>query len=409
MDFDDTKEQAEFRAKAQTFLKTHATLKSRAQSRVETKPELVERARAWQKLKADNGWACLSWPKEYGGQGATPIELIIWAQEETCYDVPAAPYEIGLGMCGPTMIAYASEEHKKKRLPLMVSGEDIWCQLFSEPGAGSDLANLRTRCEKDGDDWIINGQKIWTSGAQFSDWGILVTRSDPSVPKHKGLTFFFVDMKSAGIEVRPIKQISGDTGFNEVYFTDVRIPDHQRLGAVGDGWKVSLTTLMNERLAVGDAGGADVPQLLELLGKVEIDGEPALKNAAVKHKLANWYCQMSGLKNTKYRMMSALAKGQAPGPESSISKVVSASKMGDIGSFAIDLMDMGGILVDDSGQDPLNTALFHLSFMGAPGYRIAGGTDEILRNIIAERVLGLPQDIRVDKGVPYSEVAQGEG
>jgi alkylation response protein AidB-like acyl-CoA dehydrogenase len=406
MNFEDTTQEAEFRAEARAFLSANATLKSEMAPRKETEQEHITRARAWQKLKSDNGWACLSWPKEYGGRDASSMELIIWGQEESQYDVPVGPYAIGLGMCGPTMIAYASDEHKAARLPRMSAGEDIWCQLFSEPGAGSDLANLRTRCEKDGDDWIINGQKIWTSGAHYCDWGILVTRSDPTVPKHKGLTFFFLDMKSPGVEVRPIKQISGDSNFNEVYFTDVRIPDSQRLGAVGDGWTVSLTTLMNERLAVGDAGGSDVPQLMELLGKVDVDGAPALENAAVREKVANWYCQMAGLRNTKYRVMSALSSGNTPGPESSITKIISANKMLDIGSFGIDLMDMGGILIDRDG-DELESRLFQGSFMGGPGYRIAGGTDEVLRNIIAERVLGLPQDVRVDKGIPYNEVAQG--
>ena len=406
MNFDDTPQEAAFRAEACAFLVANATLKADAPPRKESEHDHIQRARAWQKLKSDNGWACLRWPVEYGGRGASPMELIIWGQEESKYDVPTGPYAIGLGMCGPTMIAYASNEHKQARLPRMSAGEDIWCQLFSEPGAGSDLANLRTRCERDGDDWIINGQKIWTSGAHYCDWGILVTRSDPTVAKHKGLTFFFLDMKSPGVEVRPIKQISGDANFNEVYFTDVRIPDSQRLGAEGDGWTVSLTTLMNERLAVGDAGGSDVPQLMKLLGKLDIDGAPALENASVREKVANWYCQMSGLRNTRYRVMSALSRGQTPGPESSITKIISANKMLDIGSFGIDLMDMGGILVDRDG-DELDSRLFQGSFMGGPGYRIAGGTDEVLRNIIAERVLGLPQDVRVDKGVPYNEIAQG--
>ncbi len=406
MNFDDTPQEAEFRADAQAFLQANATYKSEAATRRETLHDHIVRAKAWQKLKYDNGWACLSWPKEYGGRSATPMELIIWGQEESRCDVPTGPYAIGLGMCGPTMIAYASQEHKAERLPRMSSGVDIWCQLFSEPSAGSDLANLRTRCERDGDDWIINGQKIWTSGAHYCDWGILVTRSDPSVPKHKGLTFFFLNMKSPGVEVRPIRQASGESNFNEVYFTDVRIPDHQRLGEVGDGWRVSLTTLMNERLAVGDAGGCDVPELVELAKKVHIDGEPALNNAAVRAKIADWYCQMSGLRNTKLRTMSALSRGDTPGPENSITKVVSANKMLDIGSFAIDLMDMGGILVDADDTD-FGSHSFQGSFMGGPGYRIAGGTDEILRNIIAERVLGLPQDVRVDKGIPYNEVPQG--
>ena len=406
MNFDDTPEEATFRAEAQAFLSANAELKGTVDRRDETEAEYIERARVWQKLKSENGWACLSWPVEYGGRGASPMELIIWGQEEGKYDAPVGPYAIGLGMCGPVVAAYASENHKKERLPRMVSGEDIWCQLFSEPSAGSDLANLRTRSERDGDDWIINGQKIWTSGAHYCDWGILVTRSDPTVAKHKGLTFFFLDMKSPGVEIRPIKQISGGSNFNEVYFTDVRIPDSQRLGEVGGGWGVSLTTLMNERLAVGDATGNDVPDLMELVSRVELDGEPALRNHAVREKIANWYCQMSGLRNTRYRVMSALSRGQTPGPENSITKIVSAGKLQGIGSFGIDLMDMGGIVVD-SDNDDLDSQLFQGSFMGAPGLRIAGGTDEVLRNIIAERVLGLPQDVRVDKGIPFNEVAQG--
>jgi alkylation response protein AidB-like acyl-CoA dehydrogenase len=225
------------------------------------------------------------------------------------------------------------------------------------------------------------------------------------VPKHKGLTFFFLDMHSPGIEVKPIKQISGGANFNEVYFTDVRIPDAQRLGAVGQGWQVSITTLMNERLAVGNAGGADVDELLSLARAIKIDGKPALKNAAVREKIAEWYCQTSGLKFTNYRVISALSRGQTPGPENSITKVVSAAKQQDIGSFGLDLMDMGGILMD-ARKVPASAA-FQMNYLGAPGYRIAGGTDEILRNIIAERVLGLPADIRVDKNVPFNQVPSG--
>jgi alkylation response protein AidB-like acyl-CoA dehydrogenase len=186
------------------------------------------------------------------------MQVIIWNQEESRYDVPVGPFAIGLGMCGPTMMAYASEQQKRELLPRMASGEHVWCQLFSEPAGGSDLAALRTKAERDGDEWVINGQKIWTSGAHYSDWGILVTRSDPSVPKHKGLTFFFLNMHSPGVTVKPIKQISGDANFNG-FISDVRIPDAQRLGAVGQGWQVSLTTLMNERLAVGN--GADFEAL----------------------------------------------------------------------------------------------------------------------------------------------------
>jgi alkylation response protein AidB-like acyl-CoA dehydrogenase len=405
MNFDDTPEQSAFRAEASAFLAAHAQLKHEAEARDETEAAYLLRAKAWQKLKYEHGWACLNWPKEYGGRDANPMQVIIWNQEESRYDVPVGPFAIGLGMCGPTMMAYAAEAQKRELLPRMASGEHVWCQLFSEPAGGSDLAALRTKAERVGDEWVINGQKIWTSGAHYSDWGILVTRSDPTVAKHKGLTFFFLNMHSPGVTIKPIKQISGGANFNEVYFSDVRIPDAQRLGAVGQGWQVSLTTLMNERLAVGNAGGADFSEAMDLARQVKVDGIPAIRNQAVREKLADWYCQSSGLRFTNYRTISALSRGATPGPESSITKVVSANKQQDIGSFGLDLMDMGGILMDPK-QVPGDMA-FQQNFLGAPGYRIAGGTDEILRNIIAERVLGLPPDIRVDKNVPFNEIPSG--
>lgn len=420
MNFDDSPKEAAFRAEALAFLQANAKLKkkdvkSKKDSKKSTKVSeesskqaekaYLKRAKAWQKLKYDEGWACLHWPKKYGGRDASPMELIIWQQEESKFDVPSLPFVIGQGMCGPTMMAYSTDKYNLELLPRMASGEDIWCQLFSEPSGGSDLANLSTKAEPDGDDWIINGKKIWASGAHYSDWGILVTRSDPTVPKHKGLTFFFLNMQSPGIEMRPIKQISGSSNFNEVFFCAVRIPDTQRLGAVGDGWKVSITTLMNERLAVGTASGPDFSAIYELASKMEIDGQPAIQNAAVRAKLANWYCEMSGLKYTKTRVQSALSRGATPGPENSIAKIVSAKKLQDIGSYGMDLMDMGGIIMDPEQSHA--RLLFQDAYMSAPGLRIAGGSDEILRNIIAERVLGLPQDVRVDKNIPFNEIPQG--
>ncbi len=399
MDFNDTPAEAEYRAEVQAWLEQNAPHYDRAS---ENEAELIDRAKEWQAKKADAGWACLHWPKEYGGRGASPIESVIWQQEEAKFDVPTGIFAIGQGMCGPTMAAYATEEQKQRYLPPMARGDEIWCQLFSEPAAGSDLAGLRTKSERDGDDWIINGQKIWTSGAHYSDYGILVTRSDPSVPKHQGLTFFFLDMKSPGVEIKPIKQISGASNFNEVYFTDVRIPDSQRLGAVGDGWRVSITTLMNERLAVGSAGGPDFADIFRLAKEIEINDQPAIKDNAIRDKLATWYCETSGLKFTKFRTQSALSRGETPGPEASIAKVVSAKKLQDIGSFGLDLMEMGGLVMEESVM--LEDGMFQGAYLGAPGLRIAGGTDEILRNIIAERVLGLPQDIRVDKGVSFNEI-----
>ncbi|MGA1735281.1 MAG: acyl-CoA dehydrogenase family protein [Pseudomonadales bacterium] len=403
MDFADTTEEARFRQEARSFLEQHAPALAGRAGTEESESDFLARAKAWQKLKQENGWACLNWPKAFGGRGATPMEMIIWNQEEARYNVPTQPFAIGLGMCGPVVMGFAGDEQRAAYLPKMASGEEIWCQLFSEPAGGSDVANLRTRAVQDGDEWVINGQKIWTSGAQYCDYGILLTRTDPSVPKHQGLTMFIVNMKAPGVEIRPIKQASGKSGFNEVYFTDVRIKDDHRLGAVGDGWKVSIVTLMNERLAVGSASGPDAKEMLALAQTLEVDDRPALENKAVRDRIATWHCEQSGLHFTKLRVQSAMSRGETPGPENSITKIVSANKLQGIGSYGMDLMDMGGILVDQDGQDDS----FYGAWLSAPGLRIAGGTDEILRNIIAERVLGLPGDIRVDKSIPFTEVPQG--
>ena len=303
MDFNDTPEEAKFRKEAYEWLASNAELKEGPKDswRASSEEEGLKQVKIWQKKLHEGGWACLHWPKTYGGRESTPIERVIWGQEVSKFKVPGGYLEIGQGMAGPVMMMYATEEQKERYLPPMATGEEIWCQLFSEPAAGSDVAGIKTKAELDGDTWTINGQKVWTSGAHFSDYGILVTRSDPSAPKHKGLTFFFVDMKSPGIEVKPIKQISGGANFNEVYFTDVKIPDSQRLGAVGDGWKVSLTTLMNERLAVGDASGPDFEEAFSLARGQDLNGKLAIENDSVREKLADWYCQQSGLKYAKYR------------------------------------------------------------------------------------------------------------
>ncbi len=410
MDFDDTEAEAAFRAEVKAFLAANARPKALAGESFATgkdKNAALDAARAWQAKKADGGFAALTWPEEYGGRGLSPILQVIYNQEEANYLLPRGVYEIGLGMCLPTMMKYATEEQKARYVPPAIRGEEIWCQLFSEPAAGSDLAGLRTKAEREGENWLINGQKIWTSGAQFCDFGIIVTRSDFEAPKHKGLTFFFLDMASPGIEIRPIKQVSGAANFNEVYFTDVAVPDSQRLGEVGEGWRVSLTTLMNERLAVGDAPPPHFDDIFELARRVELEDGPAIKNAAVREKLADWYVQQQGLKYTKFRTMTALSRGQTPGPESSIAKAVSATNLQDISSFAMDLLDAGGGVME--ADENIMATLFQDGYLYSPGYRIAGGTDEILRNIIAERVLGLPQDIRIDKDAPFSQLPTGRG
>ncbi len=409
MDFNDTPEEAAFRAEVRGWLEANARAKSDETERRRkgmSEAELLAEAKAWQAKKAAARFAQITWPEEFGGRGGTPMQSVIYNQEESKFDVPRGFFEIGLGMCIPTLMAYATPEQLARYVAPALRGEEIWCQLFSEPAAGSDVAGLRTRCERDGDDWIINGQKVWTSGAHYSDYGILVTRSDPNVPKHKGLTFFFLDMKSPGVEARPIKQASGGANFNEVFFNDVRIPDSQRLGDVGDGWKVALTTLMHERLAIGGgSGGPDVNELIELARTVMLEDGAAIDNAAVRERIAEWYVRAQGLTYTRYRTLTALSRGQVPGPESSIGKVVTASQLQELTSLAMDLQDMGGVVMEAFA--PFEAA-FQQAYMWAPGLRIAGGTDEILRNIIAERVLGMPQDVRVDKDVPFRDLPTGK-
>jgi len=382
MDFNDTPEEARFREEAATWLAENAPNDDAFRALTP-----LEQAKQWQKQKYDAGWACIGWAPEFGGRGASPIEEVIWRQEESQYDLPANFFLIGQGMIAPTLMAWARDEDKARYLPPLASGEEVWCQLFSEPAGGSDLAALRTRAERDGDEWVINGQKIWTSGAHFSDYGVIVVRTDPTVPKHKGLSYFYVDMKAPGVEIKPIKQLTGDSDFNEVYFNDVRVSDQQRLGEVGQGWQVSLTTLMNERAAIGGGfGQMDVALAMAVAQKVEIDGRPALEDASVRARLANWYVQESGLKYTGYRSLTALSRGALPGPENSIGKLVGAPKMQAMSSYLMDLLEASGAITDESLAT--EAGIIQRAYMGAPGLRIAGGTDEIMANILSERVLG---------------------
>ena len=401
MDFNDTPEEARFREEASSWLAENAPTDDAFRA---LSP--LEQAKVWQKRKYDAGWACIGWAPDFGGRGASAIEEVIWRQEESQYDLPANFFLIGQGMIGPTLMAWASDEDKARFLPQLASGEEVWCQLFSEPAGGSDLAALRTRAERDGDDWVINGQKIWTSGAHYSDYGVIVVRTDPTVPKHKGLSYFYIDMKAPGVEIKPIKQLTGDSDFNEVYFTDVRVSDSQRLGEVGQGWQVSLTTLMNERAAIGGSfGQMDVSLAMSVAAEVEIDGRPALEDAAVRARIADWYVQEAGLKYTGYRSLTALSRGALPGPENSIGKLVGAPKMQAMSSYLMDLLGASGAIADEALA--AEAGIIQRAYMGAPGLRIAGGTDEIMANIIAERVLGLPQEPRLDKGIPFNEVPTG--
>ncbi|WP_066777913.1 acyl-CoA dehydrogenase family protein [Sphingomonas sp. CCH5-D11] len=398
MDFNDSPEEAEYRTTARAWLE-----KNSAEHKTMNHADDMAAGKAWQKRKAEAGYAQITWPKEWGGAGGTPIQSVIFGQEEAKFPVQYGYFTIGLGMCVPTVMAFANDETKKRFVGPALRGEEIWSQLFSEPAGGSDVAAIRARAVRDGDDWVVNGQKVWTSGAHYSDYGIVLVRTNPDVPKHKGLTMFWLDLKSPGVEIRPIHQMSGGSNFNEVYFTDVRIPDSQRLGAVDDGWKVALVTLMNERLAVGGASGASPKEILALAKDLDAADGPLVKDSAFRQRLADWYVQSEGLKNTRMRTMTALSRGQTPGPESSIGKIIAANVLQDLGNAAVEAEDQYGI-INDPALLPLK-GLFQASVMSAPGLRIAGGTDEILKNIIAERVLGLPGEIRTDKDAAFKDLA----
>ena len=412
MDFSDSTEEAAFRKEVRTWITENAPTyldvylaKSGFGNTNTGDYDTLDEAKKWQKKKAEAGWACLQWPKAYGGQDASPIESVIWSQEEGLYAKLSGTFIIGQGMCAPTMMAYANEGQLERYIPKLASGEEVWCQLFSEPHGGSDLAGLRTKAEKHGDEWLINGQKIWTSGAQHSDYGILITRTDAEVAKHKGLTMFFLDMKSAGVDIRPIKQANGESGFNEVYFDNVRIPDAQRLGDVGQGWQVALTTLMNERLAIGGSIATGYPEIEELVKSLPLESCMAIDNPMVKSKLADWYCKAAGLRNTASRALTSISKGETPGPENSIGKLVAGGMMQDIAKFALDLQGLAGAIVEPEIAE--GSARFQAMLLRSPAVRIEGGTDQILRNIIAERVLGLPVDMRADKGLPFNKIPTG--
>jgi len=403
MDFNDTAPEAAYRAEVRAWLDAHGAEYGEPPARPWPLDTFVARSKDWQAKKHAAGYTGITWPKAMGGQGLSPMHQIIFNQEESRGHAPTGLYSIGLGMCLPTVFTHGSAAVVERYVAKALTGEEVWCQLFSEPAAGSDLAGIRTRAARDGDDWLLDGQKVWTSFAHKSDFGIVICRTDPAVPKHKGLTMFIVDMKAPGVDVRPIKQMSGNSEFNEVFFTGVRIPDSHRLGAEGDGWKVALTTLMHERLAVGGKPrhAPGFQTLLDLARRTDTATGPALAASDVRQRIAATYIADEGIRLTQMRALSALSKGEMPGPEQSISKVVVAKTMQEMSAFALDLHEGAGFVTD--GDDAEITKLQD-SYLWSAGLRIAGGTDEILRNIIAERVLGLPGDVRPDKDTPFNAI-----
>ncbi|WP_340053214.1 acyl-CoA dehydrogenase family protein [Pseudomonas sp. JAI120] len=400
MDFEDSPEEAGYRGHVKAWLAEHAPRHEVPKDRVLAENDFIEFARTWQASKAAAGFVGIMWPAAVGGQGGTPIQHIIFHQEEEQYRLPTVPFQVGVGMCLPTLFTHGAAKVAQRYVPPAVRGEEIWCQLFSEPAAGSDLAAVRTRAIRDGEEWVVNGQKIWTSYAHAADFGIVLVRTDPSVSKHKGLTMFYLDMRSPGIEVRPIKTLLGDAEFNEVFFTDVRIPDSQRLGEIGEGWKVSLTTLMFERLAVGGrpAQSPDLRSLLQL--SRSLPGGDAICDSCVVETLARFYVADEGMALTRLRSTTAVSRGQVPGPEASIGKLVMAKTLQDMCGYALEMLEDGGL--SDAEDSPVR--MFKFWYLWSAGLRIAGGTDEVLRNVIAERVLGLPAEDRPDRNTPFNQL-----
>ena len=391
MDFDDTPEEAAFRAEARSFLSAHARPLSAdtpppvalTEAFSEEERRHVAESKAWQATLYDGGWAGITWPKEYGGRGGTPIQSVIFAQEQARFDVPGSIFAQGIGMAGPALMAHGSEAQKDRFLGPMLRGDEVWCQLFSEPGSGSDLASLSTRAEQDGDEWVVNGQKVWTSSAHFSDWGMLLARSGDQAQRHRGITYFLVDMRSPGIEIRPLRQITGASHFCEVFFTDVRIPDAHRVGDVDGGWAVAMTTLTSERSLISSIGGDRFAKLLDLARRTGRDRDPVLRQDLVRA-----YVGQELVKYLGWRQITALSQGRPGGPESSVAKLALSRLLGETGDLVMAMQGAAGTVVSDDPHARYLTG----QFLGQWSSRFGGGTEQIQRNIIGERLLGLPRE-----------------
>ncbi|WP_447953419.1 acyl-CoA dehydrogenase family protein [Sphingopyxis chilensis] len=370
-----------------------------------TPAEDLALGRRYLAAKYEAGYSGISWPRENGGQGLSPTEKLAFDREEILHGFPTEYFSISLGMPVPIMLRYLPDGWKQERAIAALRGDEIWCQLFSEPAAGSDLAALRTRAVQDPDngDWILNGQKLWTSWAHLADYGVIVARSDPNVAKHRGLTYFWVDMKAPGVTVRPVTLAAGDAHVNEVYFDDVRIPDAQRLGPVGGGFGVAMETLIIERYSATDpaANGPSIARALADATRMTRDGRPLIEDGRVRERIARNFATQAALASIHRRALLSLEAGTQPGSEGAIHKLVSVRNRQRLSEFMIDIEGVSGVRWDELATRKEDWAT---SWLTAPTGRIAGGADEMLLNTIAERILGLPQDHRPDKGVPFNEI-----
>jgi len=398
MDFTLTPDQQAFRDRVRSWLKDNLPAESSARTRRPTsdipRPEQYDFMRKWQRQMYEAGFVGLTWPKEAGGQGLSFMEEMILAEEMALSKAPPILNILAIGMAGPTVIAYGTDEQKRRYPPKMLSCEEIWCQGYSEPNAGSDLASLQTRAVKDGEHYVINGQKVWTSLAHIADWMMLLARTDADVPKHKGITYFLLDMKSPGVTVKPLKQLTGDAEFNEVYFDNVRVHESQILGGVNNGWQVGLTTLMYERLALGF--GIQVRLRIALDGLVDMarqtkkGGVVATQDPIIRQKLAQLWIDTEAFKYTGARAITKLLRGELPGPEASAGKLMWVEGHQRLQELAMEIQGPYAQLMAGS-EWAVADGIWQHTFLRSRANSIEGGTTEIQRNIIGERVLGLPK------------------
>jgi alkylation response protein AidB-like acyl-CoA dehydrogenase len=407
----------EFRARCRAFLEANAT-KARVRSaddddefdewaQMEGGGDVIGNAKRYQAALYDAGLAGITWPKEVGGQGLSNEHQRVFNEEAADYEVPAGVYTIGLGMVLPTIVEHGTDEQRERYIRKGLRGEEIWSQLFSEPGAGSDVASLQMKAERDGDEFVLNGQKVWTTGAQHSDFGAVIARTNPDMPKHRGITMFIIDFKDPNIDVRPLRQMNGGAGFNEVYFTDVRVPATNVVGQVDDGRRCAIAMLANERVAIGaggggarrGGGGGGIDAMVKLAKQRGLIDDPVIRQG-----LVDVYIRQRIMGFIGQRTRAALKSGKAPGPEGSIAKLAGAllSKRSS---------DLGIAIAGPAGQawlpDDRRGPRWAQQVLSSPSSRIAGGTDEIQRNIIGERVLALPKEPQVDRDQPFRELKVG--
>ncbi len=410
MDFNDSPEEAAFRLEVRTWLESVAPRKktsNEAFGRELSMEQRMEAARKWQMTKLKGGYGAITWPKMAGGRGGTPMQEIIYRQEEGNFNIPAGFFNVSLGMVIPSVMAHGSNEIRAKHAMAALSGKELWCQLLSEPNAGSDLGMVRTKAERttrDGvEGWLINGQKVWTTMAQFADYGLVLCRTNPEVSKFKGLTTFYIDMKDPGVDVRPIRQASGEAEFNEVFLNDVFVPDTQRVGEVDGGWKVTLTGIMSERMSIGGVMPKDLwKTVATFLKQNEFFGKPAIEDGRLREKWVDLYLNEKGLDLMLARGYTAISKGKQPGAELQVAKLIIAQTLQNFGYFAIDLEGSKGVL--SSKEQGEAWEWVERLWYGAAGMRIAGGTDEIVKNNVGERVLGLPAEPAFDKDLAFKDI-----